>query len=377
MRRSRDDFVVLRGRACRYTLRMKFDPRRRRFLAGLNNWALGAVTTAAATSLPLDSSPARAAARTRLLNVSYDATAELYDEYNPAFELYWQARTGQSVRILQSHGGSASQAESEIAGLPGDVVTLALAADIDEIASRGKLLPLNWQSRLPWNSAPYTSTIVFLVRRGNPKGIADWNDLVKPGVVVITPNPKTSGAARWNYLAAWAWALRQPGGSPATARAFVSELYHHAPSLETGSRGATTTFAERGIGDVLVGWESEAHLVRQALGTAQFEIVMPSVSILAEPCVAWVDEVVLKHGTLALAKAYLEYLYTETGQEIVARHDFRPRNPEVAARYAQRFPKLTLVTIAEFGGWTHAQKVHFSAGGIFDQIMGTAPARHG
>jgi sulfate/thiosulfate transport system substrate-binding protein len=346
---------------------MDFDPRRRRFLAGLNECAVaGAAATVCA---PFGATVANAATRIHLLNVSYDATAELYEEYNPAFELYWKARTGQSVRVLQSHGGSGSQAESEIAGLPGDVVTLALAADVDAIAARGKLLPLNWQSRLPDDSAPYTSTIVFLVRRGNPKGISDWGDLVKPGVVVITPNPKTSGGARWNYLAAWAWALRQPGGSPATAREFVRRLYHQVPILDTGSRGSTTTFAERGIGDVLVGWENEAHLVVRALGASRFEIVVPSVSILAEPCVAWVDEVVLKHGTRKIAEAYLEYLYSKDGQEIIARHDFRPRDPQIAERFSDKFPRLDLVTIAEFGGWAHAQKVHFSEGGIFDQIM--------
>jgi sulfate/thiosulfate transport system substrate-binding protein len=354
---------------------MAFDPRRRRFLAGLNDWAVAG--TAAAFGARFGASPARAATQVRLLNVSYDATAELYEEYNPAFELYWKARTGQTVRILQSHGGSGSQAESVISGLPGDVVTLALAADIDAIAARGKLLPLNWQSRLPQDSAPYTSTIVFLVRRGNPKAITDWGDLVKPGIVVITPNPKTSGAARWNYLAAWAWALRQPGGDAATAREFMSRLYRHVPILATGSRAATTTFAESGIGDVLVGWENEAHLVIGALGASKFEIVVPTVSILAEPCVAWVDEVVLKHGTREIAEAYLEYLYSKPGQEIVGRHDFRPRDPQVAERFAGKFPELDLVTIAEFGGWARAQRVHFAQGGVFDQITQAARARAG
>ncbi|MGH8148440.1 MAG: sulfate ABC transporter substrate-binding protein [Steroidobacteraceae bacterium] len=356
---------------------MSFDPHRRRFLTRLGEWAAGAATGAVASCAPSGTASARAEPRIDLLNVSYDATAELYQEYNPVFERYWHAKSGQRVRVLQSHGGSGTQAESEIAGLPGDVVTLALAADIDAIASRGMLLPLNWQSRLPDDSAPYTSTIVFLVRRGNPKGIADWDDLVRPGIVVIAPNPKTSGAARWDYLAAWAWALRQPGGSPQTAREFVRRLYRQVPVLDTGSRGSTTTFAERGFGDALLTWENEAHLAVRMLGAARLEIVVPSVSILAEPCVAWVDEVVLRRGTRAIAEAYLQYLYSGEAQEIVARHDYRPRDPQVAARYAARFPRLSLVGIAEFGGWAHAQKVHFATGGVFDQITQAAHARAG
>lgn len=348
---------------------MGFDPNRRRFLARLGEWAAGAAAGATAACAPLATAAVRESPRISLLNVSYDATAELYQEYNPVFERYWRATSGQRVRVLQSHGGSGTQAESEIAGLPGDVVTLALAADIDAIATRGRLLPLNWQSRLPDHSAPYTSTIVFLVRRGNPKGIADWSDLVRPGVVVIAPNPKTSGAARWDYLAAWAWALRQPGGNPRTAREFVRRLYHQVPVLDTGSRGSTTTFAERGFGDALLTWENEAHLAVRAFGAAKFEIVVPSVSILAEPCVAWVDEVVIRRGTRTIAEAYLRYLYSSEGQEIVARHDYRPRDAQVAARFAAQFPALSLVDIAEFGGWAHAQKVYFSTGGVFDQIM--------
>ncbi len=345
---------------------MDFNARRRRFLAGLSGLAVR--TSAAAVCAPLGAEIASAATRVTLLNVSYDPTRELYSEYNPAFAKYWRAQTGQIVDILQSHGGSGTQAQSEINGLPGDVVTLALAGDIDAIATQGKLLPLNWQSRLPDNSAPYTSTIVFLVRRGNPKGIRDWGDLMKPGVAIITPNPKTSGGARWNYLAAWAWALRQPGGSNATAREFVRRLYKQVPILDTGARGATTTFAQRGIGDVLLAWENEAFLAVREVGADKLQIVVPTVSILAEPCVAWVDEVVLRRGTRAIAEAYLKYLYSGEGQEIIARHYYRPRDAQVAARYSRQFPRLTLATIADFGGWAKVQREHFSDGGVFDQL---------
>jgi sulfate transport system substrate-binding protein len=307
-------------------------------------------------------------AHVTLLNVSYDPTRELYVDFNAAFARYWQARTGQQVRVDQSHGGSGKQARSVIDGLGADVVTLALAADIDAIAMKGKLLPLNWQSRLPDNSSPYTSTIVFVVRAGNPKGIRDWGDLTREGVAVITPNPKTSGGARWNYLAAWAWARAQPGGNDASAREFVGRLYHNVPVLDTGARGATTTFAQRGLGDVLVTWENEALLAVRQLGADKLQIVMPSISILAEPPVAVVDSVALRHGTREVATAYLEYLYSKEGQDIVARHDFRPRDPEVAARYSERFPQLKLATIADFGGWSEAQRIHFAEGGIFDQI---------
>jgi sulfate/thiosulfate transport system substrate-binding protein len=303
-----------------------------------------------------------------LLNVSYDPTRELYVDFNAAFARDWQARTGQKVRVDQSHGGSGKQARSVIDGLGADVVTLALAADIDAIATKGKLLPLNWQSRFPDNSSPYTSTVVFVVRAGNPKGIKDWGDLARPGVAVITPNPKTSGGARWNYLAAWAWARAQPGGSDASAEDFVRHLYRNVPVLDTGARGATTTFAQRGLGDVLVTWENEALLAVRELGTDKLQIVVPSISILAEPPVAVVDAVALRHGTREVATAYLQYLYSKEGQDIVARHDFRPRDPEVAARYADRFPQLKLVTIEDFGGWAEAQRVHFSDGGTFDQI---------
>ena len=304
-----------------------------------------------------------------LLNVSYDPTRELYEDFNHQFATYWKGKTGQDVTIRQSHGGSGKQARSVIDGLEADVVTLALAYDIDQIAEKGGLLPANWQSRLPNNSSPYTSTIVLLVRKGNPKGIKDWGDLAKPGVSVVTPNPKTSGGARWNYLAAWAWALRQPGGNEATAKEFVTKLYKNVPVLDAGARGATTTFVERGIGDVLIAWENEALLAIKELGQGKFEIVAPSLSILAEPPVAVVDKIAGKHGTKAVAQAYLEYLYTETGQEIAARHFYRPRLASVAAKYEAQFPKVRLVTVDEvFGGWKKAHATHFADGALFDQI---------
>ena len=308
-----------------------------------------------------------AAAEVTLLNVSYDPTRELYDDYNKAFAAHWQAKSGQKVTIRQSHGGSGKQARTVIDGLQADVVTLALAGDIDALATQGKLLPANWQGRLPHNSSPYTSTIVFLVRKGNPKGIKDWGDLAKPGVSVITPNPKTSGGARWNYLAGWAWALKQPGGNEATATAYMRKLFANVPVLDTGARGSLTTFAQRGIGDVLISWENEAFLATKEIGAGKFEIVVPSVSILAEPPVAVVDKVALRKGTSDVARAYLEYLYSKEGQAIVAKHYYRPRDPEVAARYASLFPKVNLVTIADFGGWAAAQKKHFADGAIFDQ----------
>ena len=304
-----------------------------------------------------------------LLNVSYDPTRELYEDFNKQFAGYWKNKTGQDVTIRQSHGGSGKQARSVIDGLEADVVTLALAYDIDQIAEKGGGLPANWQSRLPNNSSPYTSTIVLLVRKGNPKGIKDWGDLAKPGVSVITPNPKTSGGARWNYLAAWAWALRQPGGNEAKAKDFVSRLYKNVPVLDAGARGSTTTFVERGIGDVLIAWENEALLAIKELGPGKFEVVAPSLSILAEPPVAVVDKIAGKHGTTEVARAYLEYLYTPEGQEIAARHFYRPRMPTVAAKYANQFPKMTLVTVDEvFGGWKKAQATHFADGAFFDQI---------
>jgi sulfate transport system substrate-binding protein len=310
-----------------------------------------------------------ARADTTLLNVSYDPTRELYKAYNAAFAAHWKAETGETVTIKASHGGSGTQARAVIDGLEADVVTLALAYDIDAIASKGQLLPADWQKRLPNNSTPYTSTIVFLVRKGNPKGIKDWGDLVKPGVQVITPNPKTSGGARWNYLAAWGYALRLPGGSDAKAREFVAALYHNVPVLDAGARGATTTFAQRGIGDVLLAWENEAFLAVKELGADKLEIVVPSVSILAEPPVAVVDKVVDKHGTRKVAEAYLKYLYSPEGQEIAARNYYRPRLSDVAARYAGQFPQIPLFTVDEvFGGWQKAQHTHFADGGVFDQI---------
>jgi sulfate transport system substrate-binding protein len=304
-----------------------------------------------------------------LLNVSYDPTRELYQELNQQFRAYWKGKTGQEVTIRQSHGGSGKQARSVIDGLEADVVTLAVAYDIDQIAEKGRWLEEDWQSKLPNNSSPYTSTIVLLVRKGNPKGIKDWGDLVKPGVSVITPNPKTSGGARWNYLAAWAWALRQPGGNDATAKAFVTKLYKSVPVLDAGARGSTTTFVERGIGDVLLAWENEALLAIQELGPGKVEIVTPSVSILAEPPVAVVNRVAGKHGSKPVAEAYLEYLYSEPGQEIAAKNFYRPRLASVAARYQSQFPKVELITVdGVFGGWKKAHETHFADGALFDQI---------
>jgi sulfate/thiosulfate transport system substrate-binding protein len=304
-----------------------------------------------------------------LLNVSYDPTRELYEDFNQQFAQYWKGKTGQDVTVRQSHGGSGKQARSVIDGLGADVVTLALAYDIDQIADKAGLLPANWQSRLPNNSSPYTSTIVLLVRKGNPKQIKDWGDLAKPGVSVITPNPKTSGGARWNYLAAWAWALRQPGGNEQTAKDFVTRLYKNVPVLDAGARGSTTTFVERGIGDVLIAWENEALLAIKELGPGKFEVVAPSLSILAEPPVAVVDKVASKHGTKAVAQAYLEYLYTDVGQEIAAKHFYRPRNAAIAAKYQGQFPKVNLVSIDEvFGGWKKAHEKFFADGALFDQI---------
>jgi sulfate/thiosulfate-binding protein len=309
-----------------------------------------------------------AAADITLLNVSYDPTRELYQDFNQAFARQWKAKTGDNVTIKQSHGGSGKQARSVIDGLSADVVTLALAYDIDAISERG-LIAHNWQQRLAHRSAPYASTIVFLVRKGNPKQIRDWGDLVKPGVSVITPNPKTSGGARWNHLAAYGYALRQPGGSDAKARDYLAKLYKNVPVLDSGARGATTTFVERGIGDVLIAWENEALLAVKELGPDKFEIVAPSVSILAEPPVAVVDKVVDKHGTRAVAEAYLQYLYSAEGQQIAAKNYYRPVVEPYAKQYAAQFPNVKLFTIDEIaGGWTKAQKAHFADGGVFDQI---------
>jgi len=307
-------------------------------------------------------------AQTTLLNVSYDPTRELYQDFNKAFADYWKKKTGEDINIKQSHGGSGKQARSVIDGLQADVVTLALARDVDAIQARG-LIHSGWQKRLPNNAAPYTSTIVFLVRKGNPKGIRDWPDLTREGVNVITPNPKTSGGAQWNYLAAWGYALKQPGGNDAKAREFVKRIYHNVKVLDSGARGATTTFVERGIGDVLIAWENEAYLAVKELGPDKFEIVTPSISILAEPTVSVVDKVVDKHGTRKQAEAYLSYLYSPAGQEIAARNYYRPRNKKIAAKYAKRFAHVKLFTIDQvFGGWTKAHAVHFANRGVYDQI---------
>ena len=305
----------------------------------------------------------------KLLNVSYDPTRELYQDFNAAFAKYWQSKAGQTVTVEQSHGGSGKQGRAVIDGLQADVVTLALAYDIDAIAQNAKLLPIDWQKRLPNNSTPYTSTIVFLVRKGNPKHIKDWDDLVKPGISVVTPNPKTSGGARWNYLAAWGYGLKKSGGNEGAAKDFVTRLYKNVPVLDSGARGATTTFVQREIGDVLLAWENEAFLSIKELGPDKVEIVVPSLSILAEPPVAVVDKVVDKRGTRKVAEAYLSYLYTPEGQEIVAKNFYRPRLDSVANKYSSTFPKLNLITIDDtFGGWQKAQKIHFADGGIFDQI---------
>ena len=302
-----------------------------------------------------------------MLNVSYDPTREFYVEFNDAFAKYWKEKTGDAVTINQSHGGSSKQARSVIDGLEADVVTLALAADVDALHENGGLVPADWQSRLPDNSAPYQSTLAFLVRKGNPKGIKDWPDLIKPGVEVITPNPKTSGVARWNYLAAWGYALKEYG-SQEKAREFVSELFKHVPVLDSGARGATTTFVERGLGDVLINWENELLLVKKLRGD-EFEVVVPSVSILAEPTVSVVDKIVDKRGTREVATEYLKFLYSDTGQEIAARHFFRPSNKDVLAKYAYQYPKLELFTITDvFGGWAKATKEHFVDGAAFDQV---------
>jgi len=326
--------------------------------------ALGLTFAAASAAVGLAQSPVK------LLNVSYDPTRELYQEVNAAFAKQWQAKTGQPVTINQSHGGSGKQARSVIDGLQADVVTLALAYDVDALNTNANLIPKDWQKRLPSNSSPYTSTIVFVVRKGNPKGIKDWNDVVRPGVIAITPNPKTSGGARWNYLAAWAYAMKQSKGDEAAAKAFVAKFYKNVPVLDSGARGSTTTFAQRGIGDVLIAWENEALLATEVLGRDKFELVVPSMSILAEPPVSVVDKVVDRRGTRKVAEAYLTFLYTPDAQEIAAKHYFRPRDAAVLAKYGRLFPKLNLVTIddAMFGGWTKAQKKHFDDGGVFDQI---------
>src|ERR1700690_1055294 len=310
-----------------------------------------------------------AAGPAKLLNVSYDPTRELYQDINAAFAKQWKAKTGLDVTISQSHGGSGKQARSGLDVLQADVVTLALAYDIDVLAEKANLVPKNWQSRLPNNSTPYTSPIVFLVRKGNPKHIKDWEDLVKPGIGVITPNPKTSGGARWSYLAAWGYALKKNSGDEKKAQEFVTRVYKNVPVLDSGARGSTTTFVQRGIGDVLLSWENEAYLALNQLGKDKFEIVTPSISILAEPPVSIVDKVAAKHGTTEVAKAYLQFLYSEEGQEIGAKNYYRPRSSKALAKYGNQFPKLTLFTIDElFGGWQKTQKKHFDDGGVFDKI---------
>jgi sulfate/thiosulfate-binding protein len=329
----------------------------------------GKVNSEAASAVKGDEAAKSSKPAVELLNVSYDPTRELYEEYNKAFAKYWKDKNGQEVKIKQSHGGSGAQAKSVLDGLEADVVTLALSADIDSINGKGELIDPKWQSKLANNSTPYTSTIVFLVRKGNPKNIKDWSDLVKPGVSVITPNPKTSGGARWNYLAAWGYALKQTGGDQAKAKDFVKQLFANVPVLDSGARGSTTTFVERGIGDVLIAWENEAFLSTKELGEGKFEIVVPSISILAEPPVAVVDKNVGKKGTREVAEAYLKYLYSDEGQEIAAKNYYRPRNEAVAKKYSNQFPSINLFTIDDlFGGWTKAQKEHFNDGGTFDQI---------
>jgi sulfate/thiosulfate-binding protein len=337
-------------------------------MTSATNWKRRLLIALAASVFIGGAGSAAQAAEITLLNVSYDPTRELYVDFNKSFAEYWKKKTGDTVKINQSHGGSGRQARSVIDGLAADVVTLALAGDIDQIANQGKLLPVNWEERLPDSSAPYTSTIVFLVRKGNPKNIKDWGDLVRPGVSVVTPNPKTSGGARWNYLAGWAWALKQPGGNAASAKEYIGKLFKNVPVLDTGARGSLTTFSQRNIGDVFISWENEAWLATKELGPDKFEIVIPSISILAEPSVAVVDKVVLRRGTRTVAEEYLKYLYTPEGQEIAARHYYRPRNPQVAAKHTELFPKIELVTIRDFGGWAKAQKEHFGDGGVFDQI---------
>ena len=333
-----------------------------------STWAFTLAATVFICTLALGS-PLALAKDLTLLNVSYDPTRELYVDFNKAFTAHWKARTGQAVTIKQSHGGSGKQARSVIDGLDADVVTLALAYDIDELHAKGRLIPADWQKRLPHNSAPYTSTIVFLVRKGNPKNIKDWDDLVKPGISVVTPNPKTSGGARWNYLAAWGYALKKHNGDARKAQDFVATLYRNVPVLDSGARGSLVTFTERGVGDVFISWENEAHLASKELGPDKFQIVTPSLSILAEPPVTVVDKTVDRKGTREVATAYLQFLYSPRGQEIAAENHYRPIDPKVAAKYERNFAKVNLFTIDEvFGGWTKAQKEHFADGGVFDQI---------
>jgi sulfate transport system substrate-binding protein len=332
--------------------------------------SLSRIRTAVTLIAALASSPASLPAKdVKILNASYDPTREFYIEFNAAFARHWKEQTGDTVQIQQSHGGSGKQARAVIDGLQADVVTLALAYDVDALAEKGKLIPADWQKRLPHNSAPYTSTIVFLVRKGNPKAIKDWDDLIKPRVAIIPANPKTSGAARWTYLAAWGYALKKYGNDETKAKQFVTSFYKNVPVLDSGARGATTTFIQSGIGDVLVGWENEAYLALKEFGAQKYEVVTPSISILAEPTVALVDKVVKKRGTEAVAKAYLEYLYSDEGQALAGRYFYRPRSETARARSGKQFATVSLFTIDEvFGGWPKAQKIHFSDGGVFDTI---------
>lgn len=323
---------------------------------------------ASALALGVYALPVKAAEPIEILNVSYDPTREFYDEFNKQFAAYWKQKSGQEVTITQSHGGSGKQARSVIDGLKADVVTLALAYDIDVIAEKGKLLPTEWQKEFPHDSAPMTSTIVFLVHKGNPKHIKDWDDLTRSDVQVVTPNPKTSGGARWNYLAAWAYAKNVSGGDEDKIKEFIGKLFKNVPVLDTGARGATTTFVQRGIGDVLIGWESEALLAQKQSQKGEYEVVRPSISILAEPPVAVVEKNAMRKGSLDVAKAYLQYLYTPEAQELAAKYFYRPVDEKVAAKYAKQFPQMHLVTVADFGGWKEAQKTHFNDGGTFDQI---------
>jgi sulfate/thiosulfate transport system substrate-binding protein len=313
-------------------------------------------------------SSAFAEKKTELLNASYDPTRELYQEFNEAFARHWKTKTGEAVDVKQSHGGSGKQARSVIDGLEADVVTLALSYDIDQLAEKGGLLPKDWQTLLPENSSPYTSTIVFLVRKGNPKGVADWEDLAKPGIEVITPNPKTSGGARWNYLGAWGYALKKWNGDEVKAKEFVGAIYKNVPVLDSGARGSTTTFVERGIGDVLISWENEAHLVAEGIGAGKYDIITPSVSVLAEPPVAVVEKIARQKGTYGIASEYLKYLYSDEGQEIAAKHHYRPRSKAIAQRYASRFAPVSLIAIGELGGWQTVQKTHFADKGVYDQL---------
>ena len=328
------------------------------------------LTLLAAAVIGLSALTESQAAEINLLNVSYDPTRELYKEYNEVFAKYWKTKTGDTVTVNQSHGGSGKQARAVLDGLEADVVTLALAFDIDQLYSRAKLIPENWQSQLPNNSTPYTSTIVFLVRKGNPKKIKDWSDLIKADVGVVTPNPKTSGGARWNYLAAWAYALKNNANSEEAAKTFLTKLFKNTSVLDTGARGSTTTFAERGIGDVLITWENDAYLVLKEFGADKYEVITPSFSILAEPPVAVVEDVARKHGTTEVATEYLKYLYSKEGQEIIAKNFYRPIDKEVAAKYAKQFPSIELTNIGQLGGWTEVQNKHFADDGVFDKIYG-------